>query len=226
MLLKENHYEEEILKHMKNESVSNIFRILRKKNPNPKTDLNYKSKFQLLVAVILSAQATDKSVNAATKVLFRDAKSPKEILDLGEKKLSSYIKTIGLYNAKSKHVINTCEILLSEYNGKVPGNLEELQKLPGVGRKTAYVVLNNAFGQPTIGVDTHVFRVSNRLGIAPGKDVLTVEKKLYKNVPKEFKMHAHHWLILHGRYTCVARKPKCSQCDLFKFCKYKDKVRI
>ena len=208
---------------MKNESIQKIFRILRKKNPEPKTDLNYKSKFQLLIAVILSAQATDKSVNAATKILFRDAKSPKEILNLGVKKLSSYIKTIGLYNAKAKHVIRTCEILLNKYGGRVPGNIDDLQSLPGVGRKTANVVLNNAFGQPTIGVDTHVFRVSNRLGIAPGKDVLTVEKKLIKNVPDEFKMHAHHWLILHGRYTCVARNPKCNDCDLTQFCKYKVK---
>ena len=212
-----------ISKPMKNESIQKIFKILRKKNPEPKTDLNYKSKFQLLIAVILSAQATDKSVNAATKILFRDAKSPKEILNLGVKKLSSYIKTIGLYNAKAKHVIRTCEILLNKYGGRVPGNIDDLQSLPGVGRKTANVVLNNAFGQPTIGVDTHVFRVSNRLGIAPGKDVLTVEKKLIKNVPDEFKMHAHHWLILHGRYTCVARNPKCNDCDLTQFCKYRVK---
>ena len=162
-------------------------------------------------------------MNAATKILFRDAKSPKEILNLGVKKLSSYIKTIGLYNAKAKHVIRTCEILLNKYRGRVPGNIDDLQSLPGVGRKTANVVLNNAFGQPTIGVDTHVFRVSNRLGIAPGKDVLTVEKKLIKNVPDEFKMHAHHWLILHGRYTCVARNPKCDDCSLTQFCKYRVK---
>lgn len=208
---------------MNKDDLSKIFQILKKATPDPVTELIYKTKFQLLIAVILSAQATDKSVNAATKRLFKIAPDAKSIYDLGEKKLIEYIKTIGLYNAKAKNIIKTCKILLDEYKNKIPQDRDMLQSLPGVGRKTANVVLNNAFGQPTIGVDTHVFRVSNRLGIATGKNVLQVEKKLEKNIPDKFKMHAHHWLIILGRYTCMARSPRCYDCKVVKYCKYKKK---
>ena len=208
---------------MNKNNITSIFKILRKNNPNPVTELHYKNTFQLLIAVILSAQATDKSVNAATKDLFKIAGTPKKMLDMGEAKLKNYIKTIGLYNAKAKNVMKTCKILFDYYKSEIPNNREDLEKLPGVGRKTANVVLNNAFGQPTIGVDTHVFRVSNRLGLAPGKNVLEVEKKLEKNIPEKYKLHAHHWLIILGRYTCVARKPKCFNCKVLKFCDYKNK---
>ena len=209
---------------MNKDNLSKIFKILKKENPDPVTELIYKTNFQLLIAVILSAQATDKSVNAATKRLFKIAPDAKSIYKLGEKKLKYYIKTIGLYNAKAKNVIATCKALLNEHNNRIPKDREILQSLPGVGRKTANVVLNNAFGQPTIGVDTHVFRVSNRLGIATGKNVLQVEKKLEKNIPDSFKMHAHHWLIILGRYTCLARSPKCFECKVIKYCDYKKKV--
>ena len=209
---------------MNKDNLSKIFKILKKENPDPVTELIYKTNFQLLIAVILSAQATDKSVNAATKKLFKIAPDAKSIYKLGEKKLKYYIKTIGLYNAKAKNVIATCKALLNEHNNKIPKDRETLQSLPGVGRKTANVVLNNAFGQPTIGVDTHVFRVSNRLGIATGKNVLQVEKKLEKNIPDSFKMHAHHWLIILGRYTCLARSPRCFECKVIKYCDYKKKV--
>ena len=209
---------------MNKDNLSKIFKILKKENPDPVTELIYKTNFQLLIAVILSAQATDKSVNAATKRLFKIAPDAKSIYKLGEKKLKHYIKTIGLYNAKAKNVIATCKALLNEHNNRIPKDREILQSLPGVGRKTANVVLNNAFGQPTIGVDTHVFRVSNRLGIATGKNVLQVEKKLEKNIPDNFKMHAHHWLIILGRYTCLARSPKCFECKVIKYCDYKKKV--
>ena len=209
---------------MNKDNLSKIFKILKKENPDPVTELIYKTNFQLLIAVILSAQATDKSVNAATKRLFKIAPDAKSIYKLGEKKLKYYIKTIGLYNAKAKNVIATCKALLNEHNNKIPKDREILQSLPGVGRKTANVVLNNAFGQPTIGVDTHVFRVSNRLGIATGKNVLQVEKKLEKNIPDNFKMHAHHWLIILGRYTCLARSPRCFECKVIKYCDYKKKV--
>tara|TARA_Y100000996_G_scaffold285982_1_gene225702 strand:- start:312 stop:953 length:642 start_codon:yes stop_codon:yes gene_type:complete len=209
---------------MNKDNLSKIFKILKKENPDPVTELIYKTNFQLLIAVILSAQATDKSVNAATKRLFKIAPDAKSIYKLGEKKLKYYIKTIGLYNAKAKNVIATCKALLNEHNNRIPKDREILQSLPGVGRKTANVVLNNAFGQPTIGVDTHVFRVSNRLGIATGKNVLQVEKKLEKNIPDNFKMHAHHWLIILGRYTCLARSPKCFECKVIKYCDYKKKV--
>tara|TARA_B100000686_G_scaffold128460_1_gene135625 strand:+ start:859 stop:1494 length:636 start_codon:yes stop_codon:yes gene_type:complete len=202
-----------------------IFKVLRKENPAPVTELKYKTKFQLLISVILSAQATDKSVNAATTKLFKVAGTPKKIYALGEEKLKSFIKSIGLYNAKAKNVIQTCKILMTKYHGRVPSDRETLQKLPGVGRKTANVVLNNAFGLPTIGVDTHVFRVSNRLGIAPGKNVIEVENKLEKNIPEEFKFHAHHWLIILGRYTCIARTPLCQKCKVFSFCDYKKKSK-
>tara|TARA_B100001559_G_scaffold313041_1_gene311553 strand:+ start:362 stop:1003 length:642 start_codon:yes stop_codon:yes gene_type:complete len=209
---------------MNKDNLSKIFKILKKENPDPVTELIYKTNFQLLIAVILSAQATDKSVNAATKRLFKIAPDAKSIYKLGEKKLKYYIKTIGLYNAKAKNVIATCKALLNEHNNRIPKDREILQSLPGVGRKTANVVLNNAFGQPTIGVDTHVFRVSNRLGIATGKNVLQVEKKLEKNIPDSFKMHAHHWLIILGRYTCLARSPRCFECKVIKYCDYKKKV--
>tara|TARA_B100000029_G_scaffold173111_2_gene169603 strand:+ start:2160 stop:2795 length:636 start_codon:yes stop_codon:yes gene_type:complete len=202
-----------------------IFKVLRKDNPSPVTELKYKTKFQLLVSVILSAQATDKSVNSATAKLFKVASTPKDIFSLGEKKLKTFIKSIGLYNAKAKNIIKTCKILMTKFQNRVPSDRENLQKLPGVGRKTANVVLNNAFGLPTIGVDTHVFRVSNRLGIAPGKNVLDVEKNLEKNIPDEFKFHAHHWLIILGRYTCIARKPLCLKCKVFNFCEYKKKTK-
>ena len=208
---------------MNKDDLSKIFQILKKATPEPVTELIYKTNFQLLIAVILSAQATDKSVNAATKPLFKIAPDAKSIYNLGEKKLKEHIKTIGLYNAKAKNVIKTCKILLDEYNNKIPQDRDMLQSLPGVGRKTANVVLNNAFGQPTIGVDTHVFRVSNRLGIATGKNVLQVEKKLEKNIPDKFKMHAHHWLIILGRYTCIARSPRCFDCKVVEYCKYKKK---
>ena len=209
---------------MNKDNLSKIFKILKKENPDPVTELIYKTNFQLLIAVILSAQATDKSVNAATKRLFKIAPDAKSIYKLGEKKLKYYIKTIGLYNAKAKNVIATCKALLNEHNNRITKDREILQSLPGVGRKTANVVLNNAFGQPTIGVDTHVFRVSNRLGIATGKNVLQVEKNLEKNIPDNFKMHAHHWLIILGRYTCLARSPKCFECKVIKYCDYKKKV--
>lgn len=209
---------------MDKENLVKIFKILRKQNPAPITELKYKTKFQLLISVILSAQATDKSVNAATIKLFKVAGNAKKIYGLGEEKLKSFIKSIGLYNSKAKNIIQTCKILITKFQGKIPSDRETLQKLPGVGRKTANVVLNNAFGLPTIGVDTHVFRVSNRLGIAPGKNVLEVEKKLEKNIPDEFKFHAHHWLIILGRYTCIARKPLCERCKVFNFCKYKKKL--
>ena len=201
-----------------------IFTRLRAANPHPTTELEYSSPFELLVAVILSAQATDVSVNAATRILFPVANTPQALLDLGEENLREYVQRIGLYQTKSKHIIKMCRLLLEKHDGQVPQTREELEALPGVGRKTANVVLNTAFGEPTIAVDTHIFRVSNRTGIAPGKDVLEVEKKLLKFVPDEFKHDAHHWLILHGRYTCQARKPKCAQCLIMDLCEYKEKT--
>ena len=209
---------------MDKNNIAKIFEVLKKDNPSPMTELKYKTKFQLLISVILSAQTTDKSVNAATAKLFKIAGTPKKIYALGEEKLKGFIRSIGLYNAKAKNVVQTCKILMTKFQNKVPSDRETLQKLPGVGRKTANVVLNNAFGLPTIGVDTHVFRVSNRLGIAQGKNVLEVEKKLEKNVPDKFKLHAHHWLIILGRYTCIARRPLCGKCKVFEFCKYKKKI--
>ena len=201
-----------------------IFLRLQAANPHPTTELEYSSSFELLVAVILSAQATDVSVNAATRQLFPLANTPQALLDLGEKKLSGYVQRIGLYRTKAKHIMQTCKLLMEKHDGKVPQTREELEALPGVGRKTANVVLNTAFGQPTIAVDTHIFRVANRTGIAPGKDVLEVEKKLLKFVPDEFKHDAHHWLILHGRYVCQARKPKCGACLIESLCEYKEKA--
>lgn len=200
-----------------------IFLRLQAANPHPTTELEYKTPFELLVAVMLSAQATDVSVNAATRQLFPVANTPQAILALGEEKLSAYIQRIGLYKTKAKHVIQTCRLLVEKHGGAVPQTREDLEALPGVGRKTANVILNTAFGEPTIAVDTHIFRVANRIGLAPGKDVLEVEKKLLKFVPDEFKHDAHHWLILHGRYVCQARKPKCGACIIRDLCEYKDK---
>ena len=209
---------------MNNQKRYEIFSRLKTHNPKPTTELNYKSPFELLIAVILSAQATDKGVNKATTKLFKVANTPRKILNLGEKGLKDYIKTIGLFNTKAKNIIKTCEMLVKEHKGKVPQDRVALEKLPGVGRKTANVILNTAFGEPTIAVDTHIFRVSNRTRIAPGKNVLEVEMKLLKFVPEEFKLDAHHWLILHGRYTCVARKPRCGACVIEDLCEFKDKV--
>ncbi|GGY31933.1 endonuclease III [Bacterioplanes sanyensis] len=201
-----------------------IFARLRAENPEPKTELEYSSPFELLVAVALSAQATDVSVNKATRKLFPVANTPETILALGEDGLKEYIKTIGLFNSKASNVIKMCQLLLERHHGEVPQTREELVALPGVGRKTANVVLNTAFRQPAMAVDTHIFRVSNRTKIAPGKNVDEVEQKLMRLVPKEFLMDAHHWLILHGRYTCVARKPKCSACLIEDLCEFKDKT--
>ncbi len=200
-----------------------FFERLRSLDPNPKSELEYATPFELLVSVILSAQATDKSVNLATAKLFPVANTPEKILKLGEEKLTGYIRTIGLFRTKAKNVIATCKMLIEKHGGKVPDNREALQELPGVGRKTANVVLNVAFGQPTMAVDTHIFRLGNRTGLAPGKDVEEVEQKLLKVVPAEFMLHAHHWLILHGRYICVARKPKCGQCAVYDVCGFKQK---
>lgn len=201
-----------------------IFLRLQKANPHPTTELEYHSPFELLIAVMLSAQATDISVNAATRQLFPVANTAQTILDLGEAQLSRYIQRIGLYKTKAKHVIQTCQQLVTQHHGSVPATREALEALPGVGRKTANVILNTAFGQPTIAVDTHIFRISNRIGLAPGKTVQAVETKLLKVVPAEFKLDAHHWLILHGRYVCQARKPKCGNCILHDLCEFKDKV--
>ena len=200
-----------------------IFLRLQQQNPHPTTELIFNSPFELLISVLLSAQATDISVNAATRLLYPVANTPQAILDLGEEKLRAYVQRIGLYKTKAKHIMLTCKILLDQYKGEVPQTREALEGLPGVGRKTANVVLNTAFGHPTIAVDTHIFRVSNRTGIAPGKDVVEVENKLIKFVPDEFKQDIHHWLILHGRYICQARKPKCGQCIIENLCEYKKK---
>ena len=201
-----------------------IFRRLHEDNPEPKTELAYSTPFELLVAVLLSAQATDVSVNKATAKLFPVANTPEAIYALGVEGLSEYIKTIGLYNSKAKNVIEACRLLIEKHGSVVPDNREDLEALPGVGRKTANVVLNTAFRQPAMAVDTHIFRVSNRTGIAPGKNVLEVEKKLLKFVPKEFLLDAHHWLILHGRYVCQARKPRCGACRIEDLCEYKGKT--
>ncbi|CAB3649744.1 endonuclease III [Achromobacter dolens] len=201
-----------------------IFARLQAANPKPTTELEYDTPFQLLIAVLLSAQATDKSVNIATRKFFPQYGTPQALVALGEEGLSDYIKTIGLYRTKAKNAIATCRILIEQHGGEVPQTREALEALPGVGRKTANVVLNTAFGQPTMAVDTHIFRVSNRTGLAPGKNVLEVELKLEKFVPREYLQDAHHWLILHGRYVCVARKPKCPQCGISDLCEYKDKT--
>ena len=201
-----------------------IFKRLRRVNPAPTTELKYQTPFELLVSVILSAQATDKSVNKATAGLFSVANTPEKILNLGLRGLKYHIKTIGLYNTKAANILKTCRLLLERHGGEVPATREALQALPGVGRKTANVVLNTAFGQPTIAVDTHIFRVANRTGLALGKNVLTVERKLLEAVPPRYRKDAHHWLILHGRYTCVARKPRCGACVIYDLCEYRNKV--
>ena len=201
-----------------------FFRRLKSVMPEPRTELEYSSPFELLVSVILSAQATDVGVNKATKKLYPAANTPQSILDLGEDGLKAYIRTIGLYNTKAENIIKTCRILLDEHSGEVPRDRKSLEALPGVGRKTANVVLNTAFGHPTMAVDTHIFRVANRTRIAPGKTVLEVEKKLLRFIPDEFLKDAHHWLILHGRYTCIARKPRCGSCIIEDLCEYKDKT--
>lgn len=201
-----------------------IFERLRAADPNPTTELVFHSPFELLIAVLLSAQATDKGVNKATAKLFPVANTPQAILDLGLGKLMEYTRTIGLYQTKSKHIMATCRLLLEKHGGEVPQTREELEALPGVGRKTANVVLNTAFGQPTMAVDTHIFRVSNRMNLAPGKNVREVEDKLMRLVPKEFLLNAHHWLILHGRYTCKAQKPLCHECIVYDLCEYKGKT--
>ena len=200
-----------------------IFLRLQQQNPHPTTELEFHSPFELLIAVLLSAQATDISVNAATRQLYPVANTPQAMLDLGEEKLRAYVQRIGLYKTKAKHIMQTCKLLLEKYGGEVPHTREALEAQPGVGRKTANVVLNTAFGQPTIAVDTHIFRVANRTGIAPGKNVLEVEHKLLKVIPDEFMHDAHHWMILHGRYICQARKPKCGQCLIENLCEYKKK---
>ncbi|KLD65307.1 endonuclease III [Dyella japonica] len=210
---------------MKKADIVELFSRLREVDPHPTTELHYTTPFELLVAVVLSAQATDVGVNKATKKLYPVANTPQAILDLGEDKLKQYISTIGLFNSKAKHVMALCRILVEQYDGEVPPTREALEALPGVGRKTANVVLNTAFGHATIAVDTHIFRVSNRTGLAPGKDVRAVEDKLEKVVPLEFKQDAHHWLILHGRYVCKARKPDCPQCVIRDLCRYKDKTK-
>jgi endonuclease-3 len=209
---------------VKRADIVEMFSRLRELDPHPTTELTYTTPFELLVAVVLSAQATDVGVNKATKKLYPVANTPQAILKLGEEKLKKYISTIGLFNGKAKNVIALSRILVEQYDGEVPDTREALEALPGVGRKTANVVLNTAFGHPTIAVDTHIFRVSNRTGLAPGKDVRAVEDKLEKNVPAEFKQDAHHWLILHGRYVCKARKPECPRCVIRDLCAYKQKT--
>jgi endonuclease-3 len=203
-----------------------IFRRLAAHIPEPETELHYSSSFELLISVILSAQATDIGVNKATDKLYPVANTPESILALGEAGLKSYIKTIGLFNTKAKNILKTCQMLIEFHNSQVPENRQDLEALPGVGRKTANVILNTAFGQPTIAVDTHIFRVSNRTKIAPGKTVLEVEKKLLKFTPDEYKLGAHHWLILHGRYTCKARKPMCPECVINDLCEFKGKTSL
>ena len=197
-----------------------LFERLKRANPAPATELRYSSPFELLVAVILSAQATDKGVNKATDKLFKVANTPKAILNLGLRGLKRYTKTIGLYNTKSANILKTCRLLIEKHHGRVPDNREALEALPGVGRKTANVILNTAFGHPTIGVDTHIFRLANRPGLAPGKNVRIVEEKLLKAVPDRYKKDAHHWLILHGRYVCTARRPHCERCVIYDLCEY------
>jgi endonuclease-3 len=201
-----------------------IFSRLRKENPDPRTELEFASTFELLISVILSAQATDVSVNKATDKLYKDANTPSAIYALGVDGLKKYIRTIGLFNTKAENIIKTCALLISRHDSTVPDNRAELEALPGVGRKTANVVLNTAFRQPAMAVDTHIYRVSNRTGLAPGKNVLEVEKRLLRLVPEEFLLDAHHWIILHGRYICIARKPRCSACIIEDLCEYKQKT--
>ncbi|SFK55490.1 DNA-(apurinic or apyrimidinic site) lyase /endonuclease III [Nitrosomonas aestuarii] len=201
-----------------------IFVCLKSANPHPTTELEYQTPFELLIAVILSAQATDKSVNLATRKLFPQANTAQQLFELGATRLLDCIKSIGLYKTKAKNILATCQLLIQQYDGEVPRTRAQLEKLPGVGRKTANVILNTAFGEPTIAVDTHIFRVANRTGLAPGKNVLEVERKLLKVVPKEYRHDAHHWLILHGRYICKARKPECAKCIIAHLCEFKDKT--
>jgi endonuclease-3 len=208
---------------MNRDKRTSIFNTLRALDPSPTTELGYADSFELLIAVILSAQATDISVNKATAMLYPVANTPESILALGVAGLKPYIRTIGLYNSKAENIIKTCEILVRRHGSEVPRTREELEALPGVGRKTANVILNTAFGEPTIAVDTHIFRVSNRTGLAPGKTPLEVEKRLLRLTPDEFKRDAHHWLILHGRYTCKARKPQCKACSIVQWCEYRNK---
>lgn len=202
-----------------------IYRRLQAANPSPTTELNYASPFELLIAVILSAQATDVGVNKATARLFPDANTPEAILELGEAGLKERIRTIGLFNSKASNIMKTCRLLIDEHDGEVPRTREALEKLPGVGRKTANVILNTAFGEPTIAVDTHIFRVANRTRLATGKTPLAVEKRLLKFTPPEYRQDAHHWLILHGRYVCKARKPDCPNCDIVELCEYRSKTQ-
>ena len=211
---------------MKPDAIHQFFNILRAANPHPQTELHYASVFELLAAVLLSAQATDVGVNKATARLFVVANTPQKILDMGLDGLEQYIKTIGLYHSKARHLMETCQILMDQHGGQVPRSREALEALPGVGRKTANVVLNVAFGEATMAVDTHIFRLGNRTGIAPGKTPLAVEQKLLKRIPPEFLVDAHHWLILHGRYVCQARKPQCGQCAVFAVCGFKGKNAV
>ena len=214
------------VKNMTKKQIQVFFERLRVQRPSPRTELNYSSPFELLIAVMLSAQATDVSVNKATDKLYPVANTAQAILNLGVEGLKAYIKTIGLYNAKAENVIKTCQILVDQYQGQVPETRQQLEALPGVGRKTANVVLNTAFGQPTMAVDTHIFRVGNRTGLAVGKNVLEVEHRLVKVIPKEFILDAHHWLILHGRYCCIARKPKCFECVVADVCNWPDRFEF
>ena len=214
------------VKNMTKKQIQVFFERLREQRPNPRTELNYSSPFELLIAVMLSAQATDVSVNKATDKLYPVANTAQAILNLGVEGLKTYIKSIGLYNTKAENVIKTCQILVDQYQGQVPETRQQLEALPGVGRKTANVVLNTAFGQPTMAVDTHIFRVGNRTGLAVGKNVLEVEHRLVKVIPKEFILDAHHWLILHGRYCCIARKPKCFECVVADVCNWPDRFEF
>ena len=209
---------------MNKDEIESFFAVLQAANPLPVTELEYTSVFELLVAVLLSAQATDKGVNKATRKLFTVANTPQKMLALGLDGLEQQIRTIGLYRSKARHLMQTCEILITQHGGKVPRQREQLQALPGVGRKTANVILNVAFGEPTIAVDTHLFRLANRTGLAPGKNPLEVERQLLRRIPPQYLLHAHHWLILHGRYVCLARKPRCAHCAVRSFCDFPDKV--
>lgn len=210
---------------MNKHKIVEIFKRFQQQNPNPTTELKYSSAFELLIAVMLSAQATDVSVNKATEKLFAVVNTPEKIVQLGEEQLKHYIKTIGLFNTKAKNILKTCEILIEKHHSHVPRDRAALEALPGVGRKTANVILNTAFNEPTIAVDTHIFRVANRIGIAPGETVLKVEEKLLKVVPDDFKKDAHHWLILHGRYVCTARSPRCAHCLINDLCEYQHKTK-
>jgi endonuclease-3 len=209
---------------MKKAQIETFFAVLQAANPEPKTELAYRSDFELLCAVLLSAQATDVSVNKATRTLFAVANTPQKMLDLGLEGLEQHIKTIGLYHSKAKHLLQTCQMLVDQHGSQVPRTREALEALPGVGRKTANVVLNTAFGQPTMAVDTHIFRLGNRTGLAPGKTPLAVEQKLLKRIPAAYLLHAHHWLILHGRYVCQARTPRCWECAVAHVCDFKTKT--